>query len=283
MEKVRLRNNVPLPVIGAGLWKITDRPLMFQVIKNAYQCGYRLFDSAAAYSNELALGKVFQELQLPRNEVVIQDKLWTTCYGYEECQVACKRSLKKLKMEYLDVFLVHWPASPKQYDNWEEINAETWRGMEQLYQEGYVRAIGVCNYKIPHLESLTKSATILPFINQVECHPGMLDEEMILYCKERDIQIQASSPLGNGQLLHNTELSRIASENKITVAQLCLRWGLEHGCIVLPKTTDPARMKENFDSQHINLSKEIMKSLDSMPFCGGLAIDSDEVNDFDGL
>lgn len=282
METVRLRNDISLPVIGAGLWKITDRNLLQEVVKNAYQYGYRLFDTAAAYSNEMALGKTLQELQL-RDEVLIQDKLWTTCYGYEECQTACKRSLKKLKTEYLDVFLIHWPASPKQYNNWEEINADTWRGMEQLYKEGYVRVIGVCNFKISHLEALGKTAAVPPFINQIECHPGMLNAEMTQYCRKRDIRIQASSPLGNGKILNDTGILKIASENGITAAQLCLKWGLEHGYIVLPKTTDPVRLKENFDSQYISLSNETIQLLDNMAFCGGLAIDSDEVNNFDEL
>lgn len=283
MDGVRLRNEAFLPAIGAGLWKITEKELMRKVIESAYHCGYRLFDSAAAYSNELALGKAIQELQLPRDDIMIQDKLWTTCYGYENAQAACKRSLKKLKTEYLDVYLVHWPASARQYDNWEEINAETWRGMEQLYKEGYVRTIGVCNFKISHLEALLKTAIVPPFINQIECHPGMPNEEVTVYCREHAIQIQASSPLGNGRILNDAGLLKTASENGVTVAQLCLKWGLEHGYIVLPKTTDSARMKENFDSQYISLSKDMMQLLDKLPFCGGLAIDSDEVNNFDEL
>lgn len=283
MREVRLRNDVLLPSIGAGLWKITDKGQMHEVVGNAYQCGYRLFDSAAAYSNELALGKALTELQLPRDQIIIQDKLWNTCYGYENAQEACKRSLKKLKTEYLDVYLIHWPASPKQYENWEEINAETWRGLEQLYMDGYVRAIGVCNFKIAHLEILARTATVRPLINQIECHPGMLDKEITEYCMRQRIQIQASSPLGNGQLLRDTNLLKIAMDNGVTVAQLCLKWGLEHGYVVLPKTTKPERLEENINLDNIKLGSETMQILDNMPFCGGLAIDSDEVNHFEGL
>lgn len=283
MKNVQLRNGVSLPSIGAGLWKIADRQLMLQVVENAWQCGYRLFDSAAAYSNEMALGKALQELHLPRDQTIIQDKLWITCYGYEDSQAACKRSLKKLKTDYLDVYLMHWPASVRQGDNWEEVNAETWRGMEKLYQEGYVRSIGVCNFKLHHLDALEKTVVVQPFLHQLECHPGMLDRKMEQYCRERGIQIQASSPLGNGQLLKDALLSEAATNSNATVAQLCLKWGMEHGYIVLPKTTSPERLKENFYSQDIDLSTSIMQLLDNVPFCGGLAIDSDEVNDFDGL
>lgn len=283
MKEARLRNDVFLPVIGAGLWKITDRQLMVEVVKNAWQCGYRLFDTASAYSNELALGKAVSELGLPREQIIIQDKLWTTCYGYENAQAACRHSLKKLKTDYLDVYLMHWPAPSKLYDNWEEINAETWRGMEQLYKEGYVRAIGVCNFKISHLEALGKTAAVHPLINQIEGHPGMPNKEITEYCRKKEIRIQASSPLGNGQILNNAELLRIAAESGFTAAQLCLKWSLEHGYIILPKTTSPERMRENFCSWQLNLDKDIMHLLDNLPFCGGLAIDSDEVNKFDEL
>lgn len=283
MKTVQLRNDVLLPMIGAGTWKITDREQMRDVVRAAYQCGYRLFDSAAAYCNEMVLGKALAELQLPRDEIIMQDKLWNTCYGYENAQTACKRSLKKLKTEYLDVYLIHWPASSRQYDNWEEINAETWRGMEQLYKDGLVRAIGVCNFKIIHLEALNKTATILPFINQIECHPGMPNKEIAEYCAQRKIQLQASSPLGNGQILGNESLLKIAGESGITVAQLCLKWGIERGYIVLPKTVTPERLRENIDSEKISLNAEAMHILDNMPFCGGLAIDSEEAGDLNGL
>lgn len=283
MKTVQLRNDVQLPMIGAGTWKITDREQMKDVVRTAYQCGYRLFDSAAAYYNEMVLGKAFAELQLPRDKIIMQDKLWNTCYGYENAQTACKRSLKKLKMEYLDVYLVHWPASSRQYDNWEEINAETWRGMEQLYKDGLVRAIGVCNFKINHLEALAKTASILPFINQIECHPGMPGNEIAEYCIQRKIQIQASSPLGNGQILNNEVILKIAKDSGISAAQLCLKWGIEHGYIVLPKTVNHERLRENINLDNISLNAEIMYILDNMPFCGGLAIDSEEVGDLNGL
>ena len=283
MKELQLRNGQILPLIGAGLWKIRDRQLVTQVVGYAWECGYRLFDTAAAYGNEMALGKAFQDLHLPRDQVIIQDKLWLTCYGYKESQDACKRSLKKLKTEYLDVYFMHWPASVFQKNNWEEINAETWRGMEKLYQEGYVRTIGVCNFKLHHLKALAQTALLLPFILQLESHPGMWDQEMELYCRENKIQIQASSPLGNGQLLNNNLLSEASLKSNATSAQLCLKWGMEHGYVVLPKTTNPVRMKENFASQQIELSNDIMQFLDNLPFCGGLAIDSDEVINFEEL
>lgn len=283
MEKVQLKNGVCIPVAGLGTWKITDKQEMYVTIENAYNCGYRLFDTAAAYGNEMALGKALKELQLPREELVIQDKLWTTCYGYEESQEACKRTLRKLKLEYLDVYLIHWPASPKLYENWSMINAETWRGLEKLYADGYVRAIGVSNFKPHHLEELSKTAEILPHVNQIEFHPGMLQVETTAYCLDKGIQFEASSPLGNGQVLTNDILCEMAESKGVSTAALCLKWELKHGAVVIPKTTNENRLKENLQLDDFDLAEEEMGIIDSLSFCGGLGIDPDEVTNFDGL
>lgn len=283
MEKVHLRNGLRIPSVGLGMWKITDRCEVLSVIENAYEQGYRLFDTAAAYRNEIVFGKSMVELGLQREELSIQDKLWNTCYGYEKSQEACKKSMRKLKLDYLDVYLVHWPASRKQYDNWNEINAETWRGMEKLYKEGYVRAIGVCNFKPDHLQELCKTAEIVPFVNQIEFHPGMLQSETVSFCREKGIHIEASSPLGNGQVLSNAVLRKIAEKINISPAQVCLKWALKHDAIVIPKTTKAERLAENIELFNFDLSAEEMKIIDDLPFCGGLGIDSDEVINFEGL
>lgn len=283
MEKVQLRNGLSIPAVGLGTWRITDKQEMYATINSAYEQGYRLFDTAAAYRNEMVFGKAVKELELPREELFIQDKLWNTCYGYEKAQEACKKSMRKLKIDYLDAYLIHWPASPDQNNNWCEINAETWRGMEKLYEEGYVRAIGVCNFKSHHLIELLKTAKIIPFINQIELHPGMLQSETISFCREKDIQVEASSPLGNGQILANEILGKIAKEKGISTAQLCLKWDLKHGAIAISKSTKAARLAENMKLFNFDLSEEEMKIMDGMAFCGGLGIDSDEVTNFEGL
>lgn len=283
MENTKLANGLIIPSIGLGTWKITDRQEMLQVLDSAYENGYRLIDTAAAYLNEMAIGKALKELQIPREEWIIQDKLWNTCYGYEEAQEACKRSLRKLKTDYLDVYLVHWPATAKQYSNWQEINAETWRGLEQLYKEGYVKAIGVCNFKPHHLIALGKYEQICPVVNQIEFHPGMLQEETVSYCIDKGIQIEASSPLGNGQILKNDVLTEMAKEMEISVAQICLKWALQKDIIVIPKTTKSERIKENIQLDNFNLSDKQIRLIDQLSFCGGLGIDADEVTDFDGL
>ena len=280
MKKYKLKNGVDIPVIGIGTWQITNAEVMLQTINSAYKTGYSMLDTAAAYGNEIAIAKAIKKLEIPRNEIFLQDKLWNTNRGYVEAQEACKKSMKKLKTDYLDAYLIHWPASFQLYDNWKEINAETWRGMEQLYKDGYVRAIGVCNYKVHHLQALSESAEIMPHIIQMEIHPGMEQKEIVNFCLKKDILVEASSPLGNGQILENEILAEIAQKYNKTAAQICLRWAIQKGYTVLPKTIREERMVQNIDIFDFSLSKEEENRIDQLPYCGGLGIDADEVTEF---
>ncbi|MBE5907679.1 MAG: aldo/keto reductase [Lachnospiraceae bacterium] len=280
MEYRTLRNKNQIPAVGLGTWQITDRAQMSEVISEAYDAGYRLIDMAAAYSNEIAIAKAIAARELPRTELFLSDKVWNTSRGYEAVQEACKRSLKKLKTEYFDYYLIHWPASMKLYPNWEEINADTWRGMEALYQEGLVRNIGVCNFKEHHLEALEKTAKVMPFLNQVELHPGMPQEDILQYCKRQGIVVEASSPLGNGQILKNPVICEIAEVQQVSSAQVCLRWALQKGAVVIPKSTNALRLRSNIDVFDFELTDEEMKRIDAIPYCGGIGIDPDEVEEF---
>lgn len=283
MEKMKLSNGIEIPAIGLGTWKITDKQEMLFVIKNAYEYGYRLFDTAAAYSNEMILGKVIKELQLPRETLFIQDKVWRTCYGYEETQEACKRTLRKLKLDYLDAYLIHWPATALSHENWQYVNAETWRGMERLYEQGYVRSVGVSNFKPNHLEELEKTAKMLPQLNQIECHPGMLQKDTLAYCQKKKIGIEASCPLGNGKILSNDLLVQIAESKGVSVARLCLKWERKHNLVILPKTTKVNRLEENMMLDDFDVSEEEMAFIDAMAYSGGLGLDSDKEVDFEKL
>lgn len=269
-----------IPQVGLGTWQITDRELMKSIILNAYECGYRLIDTAAAYSNEIAVAKAIASSEIPRDELFLSDKVWNTSRGFSQVQEACKKSLKKLKTDYFDSYLVHWPASKKLHPDWEEINADTWRGMEQLYKDGFVKAIGVCNFKVHHLETLKKTAEIMPFINQVECHPGMNQKDVIAYCNDNGINVEASSPLGNGQILNHPQLKEIAARKNKTPAQICGRWEIQKGLIIIPKTSNISRLRENIDIFDFTLTEGEMSVIDEMPYCGGIGIDSDEVIDF---
>ena len=280
MTEITLRNGIKLPQIGLGTWQITDRELMKSVIADSYELGYRLIDTAAAYSNEIAVAKAIEACGLPREDLIISDKVWNTSRGFDAVQEACRRSLKKLKTDYFDIYLIHWPASPKLHDDWRELNAETWRGMEQLYKDGFVKAIGVCNFKPHHLEELKKTAEIMPFIDQFELHPGLCQTGLLEYCRENGIAAEASSPLGNGQILANEDLKAIAEKYGKTVAQLCLRWVIQKGAVAIPKSTKKVRLAENIDIFDFELSAEEMAVIDAVPYCGGIGIDPDEVTEF---
>lgn len=275
-----LNNGIQIPAIGIGTWQITDREIMKDVIVDAYSEGYRLIDTAAAYSNEIALAKAIEKSNISREKLFITDKAWNTYRGYDKVQDACRKSLKKLKTDYLDAYLIHWPASQKLHSNWVEINAETWRGMEQLYKDGLVRAIGVCNFKVHHLEKLLETVRIAPMINQIEIHPGLNQEEIMEYCAENEIIIEASSPLGNGQILSNKQILEIAQNKRKTPAQICLRWEIQKGLIPIPKTIKRERLTQNMSVFDFELTMDEMNCLDTVPYCGGINIDSDEVTDF---
>lgn len=280
MIELDLANGVKIPQIGMGTWQINDKDILQELIKEAHELGYSLLDTAAAYSNEMVIGKAWTQLGIKREGLFLSDKVWNSNRGFEAVQSACRKSLKKLKTDYLDLYPIHWPASPKLYDDWKILNAETWRGMEQLYQEGLVRAIGVCNFKSHHLDALSKTAQVMPMINQVEFHPGMPQQDLISYCRERGICVEASSPLGNGAVLANVQLKELAKVKDKTVAQICLRYGVEKGLVILPKTTSPSRLRENLAVYDWELSDEEIRMIDAIPYCGGIGIDPDEVTEF---
>lgn len=280
METVKLYGGIELPRIGMGTWQLTDRQLLKSLISAGYELGYRMIDTAAAYSNEISISRAILEAGILREDIMISDKVWNTSRGYKAVQEACKKSLKKLKTDYLDLYLIHWPASKKLYSNWEEINADTWRGMEQLLKDGLVRSIGVCNFKEHDLSTLKKTACVMPMVNQIEYHPGMNRMDLYNYCVDENICVEASSPLGNGAILNNVILNQIAQNKGKSVAQICLRWELQKGIIVIPKTSNIDRLKSNIEVFDFTLADKEMKLIDDIPFCGGIGIDSDEVTDF---
>jgi len=280
VENVQLSNGLSMPKTGLGTWQVNGKELLKNIIAEAYNAGYRLIDTAAAYSNEIAIGHAIQVTGLKREELFISDKVWNTSRGHDAVVDACKKSLKKLKTSYFDLYLVHWPASPKLYPGWKEINADTWRGMETLYKEGLAKAIGVCNFKVHHLSELEKTASVLPMVNQIEFHPGFKQEEIFNYCMQKGIIIEASSPLGNGQIFQNRDLKTIALDNGKTVAQVCLRWAIQKGAVVIPKTSDTRRLSENINIYGFKLSDAEIGIIDNITYCGGIGIDADEVTEF---
>lgn len=260
-----LSNGVKIPCIGYGTWKTSDGSDTCQGVKMALLSGYRHIDTATIYGNEASVGIAMKESGLPRRELFVTTKQWVNMRGYEKTLEACDKALKRLGIDYLDLYLVHWPCVERFRKDWKEVNAETWRGFERLYQEGKVRAIGVSNYQEKHLEALLEYAAIPPMVNQVEFHPGYTQEGDVRYSQGQGILPEAWSPLGNGQLLSNETLLRIGKAHQKTAAQVCIRFCLQMGVLPLTKSLKGERIRDNVDVFDFELSEEDMKEIRGIP------------------
>ncbi|PFN81892.1 aldo/keto reductase [Bacillus thuringiensis] len=259
-SKTVLNNGVEMPWFGLGVFKVEDGPELVEAVKSAIKAGYRSIDTAAIYGNEKAVGEGIRagikEAGISREDLFITSKVWNSDQGYETTLTAYEESLKKLELDYLDLYLVHWPVEGKYKD--------TWRALETLYKEKRVRAIGVSNFQIHHLQDVMKDAEIKPMINQVEYHPRLTQKELQAFCKEQGIQMEAWSPLMQGQLLDNETLQEIAEKHGKTTAQVILRWDLQNGVITIPKSTKEHRIIANADIFNFELTKEDMEKIDAL-------------------
>jgi len=271
-----MNKRISLPPIGFGTWQVNGMGTE-DAILSAIESGYRLIDTAASYGNETVVKKALRTSGVPREKIFIQGKLWNTKRKYDDAIVACKQSLKRLGLEYFDLYLVHWPASPALYTDWHEMNAECWKAMETIRQYGLAKEIGVCNYLPHHLDELLKTADICPAVNQIELHPGFTNIETLRYCQKTGITVEAWSPLGEGSLLQNKTLNEIAVRYGKTTAQICLRWCIQHGAIPLPKSSNPERIRQNYDVFGFELSGKDMEIIDAMPFSGGAGFNPDTI------
>lgn len=256
---VTLNNGVDIPALGFGVWQMEDLKECENAVIKAIQTGYRMIDTAAIYQNETAVGAAVKNSGVDRDELFITSKVWVQDHGYEKAKSAFQRTLDRLQMDYLDMYLIHWP-----YGDF----LGTWKALEELYQEGKIKAIGVCNFTIEKLEELKANSAILPVINQIELHPVFQQKELQVYDRENNIITQPWSPLGNGNanLLSNADLKAIADKYGKTVAQVILRWHLQEGFVVIPKSVTPSRIEENFNVFDFELTEDemnVVRSLDT--------------------
>ncbi len=256
MHNIELNNGVMIPAIGYGTYKATNQD-GYSVILDAIRAGYRHLDTAKIYENEEEVGRAVRESGIPREEFFLTSKLDRNLLGYENAKRELDRSLMRLGTEYLDLYLMHWPRADygkQDFDRWETLDIETWRAFEELQETGKIRAIGVSNFLVHHLENLLPYCKVIPAVNQLELHPGYLQEETVAYCRDRGIVPEAWSPIGRSRLRNNALLVELAEKYNTTVAHLCLVFDYAEGFVVLPKSSQKARMEENLNLTDLTLS-----------------------------
>lgn len=257
MQKITLNNGVEMPMEGFGVFQVPDKSQCKTAVLQALDAGYRLIDTAAAYMNEEAVGDAIRESGIPRKELFITTKLWIQDAGYENAKKAFQTSLDKLGLDYLDLYLIHQP-----YNDY----YGSYRAMEELYKEGRIRAIGVCNFYPERLVDLCMNATVIPAVNQVECHPFFQQKEAMAVMKEHNVQIEAWGPFAEGQknIFTNDILTKIAGKYGKTTAQVILRWNIQRGVVVIPKSVHENRIQENINIWDFTLSEDDMEAIAQM-------------------
>ncbi|MCK7605409.1 aldo/keto reductase [Geobacillus stearothermophilus] len=265
-----LHNGVKMPWVGLGVYKVKEGEEVRSAVRTALEIGYRHVDTAAFYENEEGVGRAIRESGIPREQVFVTTKVWNTDQGYETTLKAFDASLKKLGFDYVDLYLVHWPVKGKY--------KETYKALEKLYKDGYVRAIGVSNFQIHHLQDVLADCEIKPMVNQVEYHPRLTQKELQAFCRENGIQLEAWSPLMRGEILTEPTIVEIGKKYGKTPAQVVLRWDLQHGVVTIPKSVTPARIKENADIFDFSLTDEEMKQIDALNLNKRVGPDPDNFN-----
>lgn len=267
METITLNDNNIMPKLGFGTYRSTEQEGI-EAVSTALKTGYRLIDTAAKYENEEAVGIGIKASGVAREEIFVTTKLWRENLGYKETKAELERSLSKLGLDYIDLYLVHWPANKKNYADWQTVNADTWRAMEELQDERKIKSIGVSNFWPEHMNALFRTAKVVPAVNQIEFHPGYWQAQLTEFCKENGIAVESWSPLARGKVFDNTVLNEISKKYNKSVAQVSLRWILQHDVIAIPKSSTPERIKENIDLFDFELTRDEIKRIDALPTFG---------------
>lgn len=263
-DKLVLSNGVQMPGIGFGTWQVPTDSTLENAVSAALKLGYRFFDTAQIYGNASAIGRGVLLSDLPRAEIFISSKIWTSHRSYDGVMRAFTDIIEQLKTTYLDQLLIHWPATQGEPMIWQSQNAGTWRALEDLYEQGAVKVIGVSNFLPHHLVPLLARARIRPMVNQLEIHPGYPQFAAVNFCFKQNIAVQAWIPLGRGGLTHHPLLIELGEKYGVSPALIALRWSLQHGFIPVVKALDAEHMKSNLDAFGLTLEDEDMTRLDTM-------------------
>ncbi len=279
-SKLNLNNGTQIPCVGYGTFR-TPADVAEKAVADAIKVGYRHIDTAAVYGNEEAVGKGIKDSGIDRKDLFVTSKLWNDNRGYESTKKAFQETLDRLQMDYLDLYLIHWPANQKQFGtDASTINAETWRAMEDLYKEGRIKAIGLSNFMPHHIVDLMKTATVAPAVDQIEVHPGWPHTEQVKYLQAHNILVEAWAPLGGqgASVMTNPTILQIADKYDKTPAQVSLRWIIQQGIVPLPKSIHENRMIQNTEIFDFALTDEEMRKISLLTNLGGQCADPDEVD-----
>lgn len=273
-----LHNGVKIPCIGFGTWQIPEGDAAYNAVKQAIECGYRHIDTASAYENEVSVGRAVRECGVDRKNLFITTKLWNSDHGYDNTMRAFEASLKRLGLDYVDLYLIHWPVPVGHKHDYKELNKGSWKAFEELYHAGRIKAIGVSNFLVHHLKDLMETCEIKPMVNQIELHPEYPQEELAEFCKNNHILVEAWSPLMQGRIFKIPLLRELSEKYGKSVSQITLRWYVQKGIIPLPKASSKEHMEQNAALFDFTLSDEDMAKIDGLGTTGSIGSDPDNIN-----
>lgn len=273
-----LNNGIQIPCVGFGTYKAPDGEIAVSSVLEAINCGYRHIDTASVYGNEVSVGKAIQQSEIARENLFVTSKLWNNIFGYQNTIDAFNQSLERLGLDYLDLYLIHWPVPAFFKDSWQERNALCWRALEDLYRLGKIRSIGVSNFKSHHIETLLETATIPPMVNQIEIHPGERQSAKVAFCKKHNILLEAYTPLGRGKVADVPIMKELEIKYNKSFAQICIRWCLQKGYVPLPKSVTKSRIEENTKVFDFVLSDGDMDLIDTITYENCKGKDTDNID-----